>query len=257
MQKFTTYIISHKEVDYPTSEGYEIIYVGDAANSGLKNINDRNGDNISELNPYFCELTAQYWIWKNHFPSKDSNDLVGFCHYRRFFSFDSTSSTPTELMESGSRSAINSCLKDVEVILPEGITFPVKQHWFSWSKKTGKLKFPWGKATLLEQWQTGHQYESLILATEILPKNHKKGFLEHLNTYELHPYNMYIARVKVLNEYFSILFPWLFEYKEFLNKSVRSDINQSRLFGFISERFASYYFSRNHKFTTIPVKLIS
>lgn len=42
--------------------------------------NDNEGDNISIRNPYWCELTAIYWGWKN---LKDY-DYIGLCHYRRY-----------------------------------------------------------------------------------------------------------------------------------------------------------------------------
>ena len=37
---------------------------------------------ISFKNPYYCELTAQYWAWKNL-----KADYYGFFHYRRFLNF--------------------------------------------------------------------------------------------------------------------------------------------------------------------------
>lgn len=45
-------------------------------------IGDNTGDNISELQSYFSELTVQYWAWKNQ-----EADYYGLCHYRRYLSF--------------------------------------------------------------------------------------------------------------------------------------------------------------------------
>lgn len=43
---------------------------------------DDTGDNISEKRMSFCELTVQYWAWKNA-----QADYYGLCHYRRYLSF--------------------------------------------------------------------------------------------------------------------------------------------------------------------------
>ena len=44
---------------------------------------DDEGENISEKNDKYCELTAQFWAWKNIHDA----DYYGFWHYRRFMSF--------------------------------------------------------------------------------------------------------------------------------------------------------------------------
>ena len=43
---------------------------------------DNNGDNISAKNSQYCELTAQYWAWKN-----TENDYYGFFHLRIYIQF--------------------------------------------------------------------------------------------------------------------------------------------------------------------------
>lgn len=45
-------------------------------------LGDDTGDNISEKRMSFCELTVQYWAWKNV-----EADYYGLCHYRRYISF--------------------------------------------------------------------------------------------------------------------------------------------------------------------------
>ena len=38
------------------------------------------GDNIDNLNPWYCELTGMYYMWKH-----EDEDIVGLEHYRRQF----------------------------------------------------------------------------------------------------------------------------------------------------------------------------
>lgn len=60
------------------------IQVGRALSSRKLNmIGDDTGDNISKLNPFFNELSGQYWVWKNAL----EDEHIGFFHYRRFLDF--------------------------------------------------------------------------------------------------------------------------------------------------------------------------
>ncbi len=45
-------------------------------------LQDNQGENISSKNKMYCELTAQYWAWKNL-----DADYYGFFHYRRYLNF--------------------------------------------------------------------------------------------------------------------------------------------------------------------------
>lgn len=50
-------------------------------------IGDNTGENISNKNPNYCELTAQYWAWKNY-DKLGNPDYIGFMHYRRHLNFN-------------------------------------------------------------------------------------------------------------------------------------------------------------------------
>lgn len=53
----------------------------------LKMMADDTGDNISNENARYGEMTAWYWVWKNYLPSHPEVTYVGFSHYRRFLDF--------------------------------------------------------------------------------------------------------------------------------------------------------------------------
>lgn len=50
-------------------------------------IGDDTGENISDRNDYYNEMTALYWAWKNY-DKLDNPDYIGLMHYRRHFIFD-------------------------------------------------------------------------------------------------------------------------------------------------------------------------
>ncbi len=83
--KIKIYVSCHKESYIPDNKLLYPIQVGTAlAEKKLQGmLYDNEGDNISAKNKQYCELTAQYWAWKN---DRDA-DYYGFIHYRRYFSF--------------------------------------------------------------------------------------------------------------------------------------------------------------------------
>ena len=50
-------------------------------------IGDDTGDNISDKNIEYCELTGIYWAWKNY-DKLGNPDYIGFMHYRRLLVFN-------------------------------------------------------------------------------------------------------------------------------------------------------------------------
>ena len=70
-------ISCHKEAPHPQSDVFLPVQVG-AANAARRFEGmqpDDEGENISDRNFTFCELTAQYWAWKNL-----DADYYGLCH---------------------------------------------------------------------------------------------------------------------------------------------------------------------------------
>lgn len=83
-QPIRIFVTTHKDVDTFYSDILQPVQVG--AKSPRRRLlwafQDDEGDNISSLNAMYCELTTQYWAWKNV-----DAEYYGFCHYRRYFDF--------------------------------------------------------------------------------------------------------------------------------------------------------------------------
>ena len=86
MQKKIKIFVTHtpnkvsEKIDLPI---FEHVLAGADFHKGKTDlVKDNTGDNISAKNKSYCELTTQYWAWKN-----TDYDYYGFCHYRRYFAF--------------------------------------------------------------------------------------------------------------------------------------------------------------------------
>ncbi len=82
------FVSAHKPSKFiESSEIFQPIQVG-AARTDQKLpgcLYDDEGENISALNPRFCELTAAYSAWKNC-----DADYIGLFHYRRYLDFNAS-----------------------------------------------------------------------------------------------------------------------------------------------------------------------
>ena len=86
MNKLNTKILvcCHKKDIMAVQEPYFPIQLGKTLTEvDLGITTDNTGDNISYKNLSFCELTGIYWAWKN----LKNTDIIGLCHYRRYFDF--------------------------------------------------------------------------------------------------------------------------------------------------------------------------
>ena len=78
-------IATHKYYPMPIDSCYIPLYIGHK--KGTPKVEEQyqyedEGQNISNKNPLYCELTAMYWIWKNV-----KADYYGLFHYRRYLTF--------------------------------------------------------------------------------------------------------------------------------------------------------------------------
>ena len=91
--KIRIFISGHKPFTYLHDPIFVPVQTNAGQNPKLPGLHyDDSGDNISNRNARFCELTAQYWAWKNQ-----SADYYGFFHYRRYLAFDQVPQDPRDI----------------------------------------------------------------------------------------------------------------------------------------------------------------
>lgn len=179
-------------------------------------------NNISEKNPYYCELTAQYWAWKNL-----KTDICGLVHYRRFFmDYQSTSLKPKE--DILRKNKITEILQKYDVILSFKRTKGPRTGVYYTNIADEKQDFHWR-----------------ILYKIIKNKypEYEKSFNTVMSKKFYSPCNMFIAKKEVFDRYSEWLFTILNEYDITLEEWGMDRI--PRVDGFLSECLLNIFFLFN------------
>lgn len=190
----------------------KIYVVGSSKNKflPLDNIRERflidqphEGDNIDFLNPWYCELTGLYYLWKHV-----DDDIVGLEHYRNYFWKDGHLISEKE---------INEELKKGDIICG-GYAYPFCKNKILYTEFNRVTK---GITTLLLK----------IIA------NHDTGlsdyFAKYLKGNRLWCCNTFIGPKKIIDEWLDFAFNLLIELEEISPIGPRT--NTARREGYITE----------------------
>lgn len=234
-------VCCHKEAELPKHEYFFPIQVGKAlTETVLPYTPDDTGENISEKNHSYCELTAHYWMWKNK-----HSDIIGLNHYRRYFDFfrknaswspDRSFTSLKHFLDQPYRfDDIDKILKQYDIILPP------KRHW------------PY---SLHQQYCIFHIVNDWNILREVIMElspdyiSAFDKFFYHNNA--LSNYNMFITRWDIFDKYSEWIFKILFEMEKRVKLSGYQD--QGRLFGYLTERLINVFCMRhNLRVKYIPV----
>ena len=259
LKLFTTYKTKNKilksNIITPIQTGRAI---ADEIFEGM--LGDDTGENISKYNQKYCELTAQYWVWKNY--DKIGNpEKIGFMHYRRHFLFNDGKYKKGihGLVEFGNinkkylrknlgtDAQIQNIVKDYNVILPEKDNIMLSNNVNS----------------NYEQYKKHHIIAHYDLAMEILKQKYPE-FSEIATEYnrsnQAYFLNMFILKKEIFFDLCEWLFSILFEVEKKIDYTNLNSYD-SRALGFISERLCGIYFYKlekenKYKILHRPVSLI-
>jgi len=217
------YVVTHKEVNLTLPPCYKIIAVGSFSDSEKSScyLRDNIGDNISRKNPNYCELTAHYWIWKNA-----QEDIVGLCHYRRFFT--------THILSNSKKHVLYE--QKIQQVFNHGYDIILPYHPVA--RRTVR-DIACNYLGLESDWDTmrsviAEKEPEYIAEFDALAKRHSN-----------YPCNMLICHKELFDRYSEWLFGILFELEKRIDIS-GYDIQKARIFGYFSERLLEVWVKKNN-----------
>lgn len=188
---------------------------------------DDTGDNISEKNPHYCELTGLYWAWKN----LSDYDYIGLCHYRRLFDFTRNSGLNSIFVVDSideneyklNKDQILSILESYDIILPKPEVYPYN---------------------LMTDYCVCHcspDYRVLKDVVNDLYPEYNDSF-RHIMEYnnKLSHYNIFISKRDLFETYCEWVFNILGEAEKRISIS-NYDKVQGRIWGYMSERLLNVF----------------
>lgn len=200
-------------------------------------IGDNTGDNISHKRNTYCELTTQYWAWKNV-----DADYYGFCHYRRYFSFNNKQFPHTAWQVVEKEYLDDNALASI-VVDPDTIREIVGNYDViaPCTINTEDVGF----ASVYEQIKSAPQlhHEDLGLALEIIGENYPQYYeaaKKSIYGNELYICNMFIMRKALFQEYSEFLFGVLEKF-EAINSMENYSTEGIRTPGHLGERLFGVY----------------
>ena len=244
------FLAYHKESPLYKSETFVPIKVGKGELEGC--ISDATGDNISNLNPYYCELTGQYWVLKNYL-NKCSEKYIGFAHYRRLPDLTNISDTDTPaifglnysesltLFNELNNSDLHEYIKDYDVILP--------CTCYMYSKTVNPiLRTDEQNLNTYEHFKTEHNNNLLDILKKVITQEYS-DYTEALNNcYQAeksHFYNMYIMRTDLMKKYLTFLFDILEKTGKHIGGWEQD--KYKRMAGFLSETILNIWINKQKK----------
>ena len=224
-------------------------------------IRDNTKINISEKNPFYGEYTFHYWLWKNKIHNLEKK-WIGFCQYRKYWLKEKLINKILNFENFKKSLLINipNEIEEYESILGE----PLYINQFRLSKflkknlktmiKKPSLFFNKDRRNLKFHFDMMHGHGNLSKALNLLDKSDKEDFKIFLETsVSFNPHNMFICKsYKTLKLYYDSLFPWLERCENEFGFNLHG-YGLQRIYGFLAERYMSYWFKKNTKFKIMPI----
>ena len=255
MSNLEIFCVTDKEVKLLKKTNYKPAAVG------LKNLPKNylrcdTNDNIFYKEKNYSELTFHYWFWKNLLEQYDDKTWIGFCQKRRFWKQSRSNNYNSNIQEQILHSIPSEWFEYDSVIcepiqLGTKLSKLIKRGWRNILKKP-KLILDHDSISIKEQFDLHHGYGVLEKAAKLLNDELRNDFLFYINdNNSFNPHIMFISKKEIINNYFSDQFEWLSKCEKIFGFDLK-DYDQTRLYGFLAERFLPFWFKKKTKFIEWP-----
>lgn len=233
MKDIKIIVATHKKYQMPNDDIYLPIHVGAEGKESIGYQADNVGENISNKNSYFCELTGLYWAWKNL-----NADYMGLSHYRRHFTccknIPKKEEDKFEILLN--REQVEKILETTDIILPKKRKYYIEN--------------------LYDHYKHTMYIEPLDETRKIIEEQCPEYLTEfdklHKRT-SAHMFNMFIMKKEYLDKYCDWVFKILFELEQRV-KPEQYDSFHARYLGRISELLLDVWINTNNlKYEEIKV----
>ena len=221
-------------------------------------LRDNTGENISKKNSYYAEYSFYYWYWKNILKDKKKDDWVGFCSYRKYWA--NKENKPGNNLKDMVVQKIYPEWKNYDVVIGEpqdvsGIKIikSIKKGKMALLRNPKALISKKGR-TIRWQFDMYHGVGNLDKAIELLPDKDRKDFNYYVNNENCFSKgNMFITKSSnIMNSYFEDVFNWLFKCEKIFGFDLEG-YGSKRIYGFLAERYLSFWFKKYTKYIEWPV----
>lgn len=224
-------VATHKNYAMPEDDLYLPVFVGKDLHPNINHTfhGDNTGDNISKLNPYYNELTALYWGWKNL-----DLDAMGLVHYRRYLSLNKAKDLNRVL----NKKQTLDLLSQYDIILPQ------KRRYFVETNESHYLHAHHKEPYWVLKKIIHHDYPAYANAFDNMAK-----------ATSAHMFNMFIMKKEPLDDYCTWMFEVLRKLDEHIDTSGYSSYEQ-RALGFLSELLLDVWLEAHPQYKTHDVKFV-
>lgn len=231
----TVAVATHKPYRMPGDPMYLPLHVGAALHPDVCTdmTGDDTGDNISERNGYYSELTGLYWLWKNC-----HSDYKGLVHYRRHLGSAKLSNRlkNDRFDRIVGSDEVRELLADHDIIVAKRRNYYIETVYSHYGHTFHAVQFDKCREVLND------------LAPDYVP-----AWDSLMKSTGAHIFNMFIMSQKRFDEYCAWMFPVLFELERRLDPA-QYDAFHARYLGRVSERLLDPWLDTNsYSYAELPV----